>query len=155
MDCSTVHSYMAPLQGRWYCWNHIVLTSWILGEDSSTLLSTFFFSFNTDIRYWSLHNVIAACKVKITLRKNCFSVQYVYIILHICKFYTSCFSQDDDVSNLQVPFNVCPFLSFLKWLQDFFLPVTPEFVGLTSIFFSCINQVSKVLLEVVKLSLIS
>ena len=65
------------------------------------------------------------------------------------------FSQDDDVSNLQVPFNVCPFLSFLKWLQDFFLPVTPEFLGHTSIFFSCINQVSKVLLEVVKLSLIS
>ena len=78
---------MAPLQGRWYCWNHIVLTSWILGEDSSTLLSTFFFSFNTDIRYWSLHNVIAACKVKITLRKNCFSLQYVYIILHICKLF--------------------------------------------------------------------
>ena len=39
-----------------------------------------------------------------------------------------CFLQDYNISNLQVPFSVCPFLPFLKLLQEFFPPATPEFI---------------------------
>ena len=60
---------------------------------------------------------------------------------------------------IQVPFSVCPFLRFLKWLQEFFPPATPEFIHYVlkppPIFSCCTNQVSKNLLEVARSSLIS
>ena len=68
-----------------------------------------------------------------------------------------CLLEDHNVSNLQIPFIVCPFLPFLKWLHKLFPPVTPEFIYCfepTSIFCSCINQVLKNLLDIARFYLI-
>ena len=38
------------------------------------------------------------------------------------------FPQDQNISILEVPFSVCPFLPFLKRLKELFPPATPELI---------------------------
>ena len=39
-----------------------------------------------------------------------------------------CFWQDYEFSYFEVSFTIYPFFPFLKWFQEFFTPVAPEFV---------------------------
>ena len=128
---------MAPLQDMWYIEIKLHLTYDSLGRDSSTFSSTSSFSRSNTTFDTGLFMVLflAAWSTllpifNLTLRTNPLSSQYVCITLHICRSFLMVFTflQDHNISNLQVPFSVCAFFPFLKWLQEFLPSATPEFI---------------------------
>ena len=118
---------MAPLQDTWYLEIILHLIHGSNGRDSSMFLSTFSLlsgSNTTSDTGLSTMLLLPATPYKSSVTKKC-----------LCDFThlpiipdDVCFLQDHNVSNFEVPFNVCPFFPFLKWLQKKIPSPRPKFV---------------------------
>ena len=146
-------------------WNHIAFNSKLPSEIQAHFHQLFLlFQEVTWLFILSIRNFILVCLVD-TPNFQSYTSGKPFVIT-ICLYDSThlpiipdgvCLLEDHNVSNLQIPFIVCPFLPFLKWLHKLFPPVTPEFIYCfepTSIFCSCINQVLKNLLDIARFYLI-
>ena len=117
---------MAPLQDTWYLEITLHLIHGSLGEDSSTFLSIFSLSrsnatFDTGLSTmlflpaWSILPIL-----NLTLHTNPFSSQPLLMVFASCKITIS--------PAFKLPLVFVHFFFFLKWLQEFVLPATPEFI---------------------------
>ena len=117
-------------------WNHNAFNSQLPWQGFEHIfINIFTFKKNYDFWYRSVHSVTTVCLVD-TPKFQSFTSNKPFLITKHLHHYTHlqiipdgvCYLQDHNVSNLQIPFSVCPFLLFLKRLQEFVSLVTPKFI---------------------------